>query len=188
MDASAWTAVVAAAISLGSAVAAGIQSRYSARQAEAAEQQTDLQRQQLRDAAQPYVWADFRPDLAHGSVVRLVVKNEGPTVATNVTVKFDPPLPGDLVNPSVGPQAPLSSLPPGREMAWWMDSGAVLLNDGQRHLYRVTITGTGPGGPMSPLSYDLDLQDFATAGIEAVGSLAELTKEVKKLRETVAKG
>ncbi len=95
MDASAWVAVVAAVIALASVVVAVLQARSSAQQARAAQRQTELQQKALEEAAQPYVWADFRMDAEHGYVPMLVIANEGPTVATDVEVTFDPPLPPD---------------------------------------------------------------------------------------------
>src|ERR1039457_6502232 len=41
----------------------------------------------------PYVWVDVRADDATGTLVNLVIGNSGPTVATNLRVRIDPPLP-----------------------------------------------------------------------------------------------
>ncbi len=99
MDASAIVAIVAADISLAALVAAAQQARSAKDQATSAREQvaeaqsqTALQRQMHRDAAQPYVWVDVRPDDGHGQLIKVVLQNGGPTVATDIRVTFTPPL------------------------------------------------------------------------------------------------
>ena len=62
------------------------------RAAAAAEQQTEIQMQLRKDAAQPYVWIDVRPDDMSDVLLNLVIGNSGPTVAQNVRATIDPPL------------------------------------------------------------------------------------------------
>lgn len=83
--------------------------RAAAKQAKAARDQTEIQREQVlaareqtqlqlelaRERLQPYVWADIQPDMQQGTLVYVMVGNSGPTVARNVKVTFDPPLPAD---------------------------------------------------------------------------------------------
>ncbi len=73
LDASAVVALVAAAISLAALVAsahqarsARLQARSATDQVNEARAQTELQRQIQRDAAQPYIWVDVRPDDGRG--------------------------------------------------------------------------------------------------------------------------
>jgi hypothetical protein len=169
MDASAWVAVVAALIALGTAGVTSWQARSAKtqadaakRQADAATSQTELQERVYRDSHQPYVWVDFRPDPATRQMVRLVIRNEGPTVAEDVQVTFDPPLqsPDQVVrfaeraNGLLG--SGLRSMPPGREMAWHFARGFVLFADDTGSLqYKVTISGQGPFGDMPELEYVL---------------------------------
>lgn len=94
MNASAWVAVAAAAIALIAAAVTYVQARHVKRQADAAEKQTTLQEAIFQDGRQPYVWADFRLDETQGSLMQLMVRNEGPTVARDVRILFDPPLQG----------------------------------------------------------------------------------------------
>jgi hypothetical protein len=47
------------------------------RAAKASEEQTRLQQQLRIDAAQPYVWADVRPDTEHGVLLELGIKASG---------------------------------------------------------------------------------------------------------------
>ena len=115
MDASAIIAVIAATIALAALY-------VTWRQVQAADEQTAIQREIYRDASQPYVWADVRLHQQHAGFFMLILKNEGPTVATNVTVTFTPPLPAmwrDLATVGTGdtshltPTSRFSALPPG---------------------------------------------------------------------------
>jgi hypothetical protein len=76
------------------AESAQVQSDSAKRQADAAIRQTELQEQIHRDSSQPHLSADFTLDAAQGSLLRLVVRNEGPTVAEDVRIVFDPPIRG----------------------------------------------------------------------------------------------
>jgi hypothetical protein len=69
---------------------------FTRQQARAARQQTRLQQQMREDQAQPYVWADIRPNDQSMHLIKLMIHDEGPTTATNVTVTFDPPLPCEI--------------------------------------------------------------------------------------------
>jgi hypothetical protein len=93
----AFMAAIAAAAAALAAIAALYYNQRSARAAEraagAAEEQSRIQRQLRVDAAQPYVWVDVQPDEVTSVILNLVIGNSGPTVATNVRVLIDPPLP-----------------------------------------------------------------------------------------------
>jgi hypothetical protein len=71
------------------AVAAVVALVLTAITAKAARDQTKIQQELREDAAQPYV----RTDDEHGVVMKLVVGNSGPTIATDVKVTIEPPLP-----------------------------------------------------------------------------------------------
>lgn len=160
------------------------------RAAKAAEEQASIQRQLREDAAQPYVWADVRPDEEHGVLLELIVGNSGPTIATGVKVKIEPPLPS--IPELEGAQAAqamlgqgLKSLPPGRTLRWWLGQGwSVLTKDGPQ-IHRFTITASGPFGEVPELSYDIDLAEFRGQESRAQGSLKGLTEAVTKLTEPV---
>jgi hypothetical protein len=139
--------------------------RSAVRAARAAEEQTELQRQIRIDAAQPYVWADLQPDDAQGSLVRLVVGNSGPTIATNVRVEIDPPLqaiPGMEERAEAATRALATgfrSLGPGRVHAWSLGMAWDLIRtDGPVHTF--TVYADGPFGPVPPLSYVVDLSQW----------------------------
>ncbi len=75
-----------------------------------------------KDAAQPYVWADIRPHAQHASFMMLILKNEGPTVATDVSLKINPGLPSEWArnedHEKFASMRCFDSLPPGRMMQW----------------------------------------------------------------------
>ena len=84
VDAAVWISVVAASVtvvSLPFSVRAANSARLSVREAR---RQTELQERVHRDSAQPYVWADLQGDDAQGQLLRLIVTNEGPSIATAV--------------------------------------------------------------------------------------------------------
>jgi hypothetical protein len=92
VDAAVWISVVAASVtvvSLPFSVRAANSARLSVGEAH---RQTELQERVHRDSAQPYVWADLQGDDAQGQLLRLIVTNEGPSIATAVHVTFEPPL------------------------------------------------------------------------------------------------
>lgn len=80
-------------VSAVSALIAFLAFLASVQQARIVQAQTRLQQRAHEDAAQPYLWADFIPDEEHGSFFLLVLQNQGPTTATDVSISFDPPLP-----------------------------------------------------------------------------------------------
>ncbi len=187
MDASAWIAAVSALVALLAVFVAIWQARIAAAQRAIGEQQTALQRHIRDDAAQPYVWADFRPDDEQPLLMALVVKNEGPTVATGVTIAFDPPLPDFWragVRP-VGPSGPLASMPPGRHMRWNLGASFDMLDGDLPQRFTVTINGHGPYGPFGPLRYDLDLAVYKEASAVAPGTLNGVTEAVKSLTKVL---
>ena len=153
----------------------------------AAKDQTNIQRQLRKDAAQPYVWADVEPDSGQGTLIRLVVGNAEPTMATNVRVTFDPPLPVGEKFPgrSIEGQRRLAegirSLAPGRQLRWSAGAGYEVIVDSPKVIHKVTVTADGPFGPVEPLIYDLDLQDMRDVLDQPDGNLHILTKAVEKL-------
>jgi hypothetical protein len=156
------------------------------RAATAAEEQTRIQRQLRQDASQPYVWADVRPDKEHGVLLELVIGNSGPTIAKNVRVHIEPPLP--FIEQLEGVKAAqerlaegMSSLPPGRTLRWWLGQGWNLIPKEGRAVHRFTITADGPFGPVPELAYDVDLAEFRDQEASRDGSLAGVTKAIQEL-------
>ena len=161
---------------------------FTRRQVEAAEKNTRLQRQISEDAAQPYVWVDIRLHDQHGGFLMLVLKNEGPTVATDVTIKFDPALPSSWRDGrSVGPdtsqddqRAHFQSLPPGRLMQWNLGVHHEILDSSAAPTsFSITVEATGPYGPISPLLYTIDLNEYLGAAMTVSGTPLSIVKAMK---------
>lgn len=189
MNAGDWAAIGAVGAVVTAAVALWVSiraTRAAERSAGAAEEQTKIQRQLRQDAAQPYIWADIRIDESQGVLLGLVIGNSGPTVATNVKVTIDPPFPHikELQRAAVAQERlaqGLKSLPPGRNLHFWLGQGFNLLDGAGPKVHRVTITADGPFGAVPALTYDLDLAEFEGQSGIAKGSLHLLTKAVESL-------
>ncbi len=134
MTSGGWAAVTAGAavllslaaliFTIRSAVASERAAKAAERAAAAAEAQTEIQRQIQIAAAQPYIWADIREDDSQGVLLDLLIGNSGPTVATNVRARIDPPLPthrqleeGAKAQQQLAGQG-ISALPPGAVIRW----------------------------------------------------------------------
>ncbi len=186
VDAGGWISIIAVIVAAAAAYFARQQARFARDQADAATRQTELQQQLQRDAAQPYVWADFRLDERNGVILVVVVQNDGPTVATDVRVVFDPPLEGTEPNRTLpDPARVIPSMPPGRRLVWHLDAAPDRFASALPLRYVVTITGRGPFGGMDALRYVLDLEDFRRASSIANGSLAGIEDSVKKVAEAL---
>jgi len=190
MSAEAWIAI-AAALTAGAALYFNWQSTQAAtRAARAAEDQTAIQRQLRVDAAQPYVWADLRPDDATGTLLNLVV-GSGPTVASNVRVTVDPPLPAidqlkDRAETALARLAGgIQSLAPGRVLMWSLGQGFNLLKADGSQAFTLTITAEGPFGPVTPLTHVVDPTDWKGMLDRPAGSLHQLTEAVRELSRKI---
>ena len=195
--------IVAAAIALAAVIysvksthaaqdSAGSGKRSAAaaeRAAAAAEQQTEIQLQLRKDAAQPYVWVDVRPDDVTDELLNLVIGNSGPTIAQNVRATIDPPLEAidQLKDRAETAQDLLArgirSLPPGRTLVWPLGQGFNILDGDRPKKHTVTVTADGPFGPVPPLTYVLDLMDYNGHMHRPVGSLHLLTKAVENIED-----
>lgn len=179
MSAESTIAVVAAMIALASMTAAFWQARN-------ARHQTNLQQRMLEDAAQPYVWADIRPDDRDAAFFHLTLKNEGPTVAEEVRVVIDPPLPAAW-QPSapVGPRSSdFESLPPGRIMVWNLGSANEIVATDHMQ-FDITISAKGPYGKLPPRTYRLDLSQYKGNAMRAPGTLSGVAKAITDLTKQV---
>jgi hypothetical protein len=218
--ASAWVAGIAAVIALGALIASAFQVKHARQQAKTAEeqvaiarsqaelakaqaestkhqveiarQQTELQEQIYFDARQPFVWADFRLDATQGELLQLVVRNEGPTVAHDVRVVFDPPLRGaglteglDSVNDQLA--RGFEAIPPGREVRYAFGVGHMIFAEDTEAVlqYTVTITGRGPRGDLPQLSYPLNVDELSDIAAPRLGTLEGITKAINELRKEV---
>jgi hypothetical protein len=185
-------AAVVAALSAGVALYFNLRSASAAdRSARAAEEQTKIQRQLRIDAAQPYVWADIRPDDSQGVLLNVVVGNSGPTVAEKVRVTVDPPLPAiDQLQDRVKIARTIladgiESLPPGRTLSWPLGQGFALINDKIPQSYKFTVTANGPFGAVPALTYIVDMGNWRESLNRPAGNLHQLTLAVKEVANAI---
>lgn len=190
MDAAAIVAVVAAGISLAALAAAVYQAKSAGDQVEEARAQTALQRQMHRDAAQPFVWVDVRPDEGHGQMLKVIVENSGPTVARDVRVTFHPPL-TDLHRRDrdhfTGLESGISALTPGRRMSWALGVSFEMLTEELARAHQVTVDAVGPFGPVEQLRYTLDLRQWREGSAVPPGSLHEVRNAIADIGKSLKK-
>jgi hypothetical protein len=187
-----WVAIAAALIAVVAVYFNAQSSRAAVRAARAAEVQTKIQEQLRIDAAQPYVWVDVRPDDVTGRLLNLVIGNSGPTTATNVRIRVDPPLPAidQLQERAEAAQARLaegiSSLPPGRILSWPLGQGFNLIKHTGPQAHTFTVSADGPFEPVEPLTYTIDLADLRGT-LDRPSALHQLTQAVEDLASKLGK-
>jgi hypothetical protein len=192
MNAGTWVAIIAAVIAAVAVYFNGQYTRAAERAARAAEEQTKIQQQLRTDAAQPYVWADVRPDETTGTLLNLVIGNSGPTTATIVRVRIDPPLPAidQLKERAGGAQACLAegirSIAPGRTYTWPLGQGFNLLKGSGPQAHTFTIDANGPFGPVPTTTHIVDLADMRGT-LNRPSGLYQLSKAVENLAGTLRK-
>lgn len=171
--------------------AAHEQTEIQRSQVAAAREQTELQRELARQASQPYAWADIWPDMQQGNVLHVVVGNSGPTVARNVRVTFDPPLPSseqksDLVQSVQQVLANgLRSLAPNRVIRWSLGAASDMLASEEPQVRLVRVEGEGPNGPLPILEMQIDISEWRQARDAPDGSLHHVRGEIKGLTNAV---
>jgi hypothetical protein len=189
MDASATVAAIAATIALAALY-------FTWRQVKTAEEQTSIQRMMHEEAAQPYVWSDIRPHAQHAEFMMLIVKNDGPTVASNVSVSIDPPFPQEWARDGDEgrflSRRRFAALPPGRVMQWNLGIPQQLLpspelpanGDGR---FTITIRFDGPKGPADTLSYIVDLSEYRRTAKTTPGTAMTIAKSVNDSSKALTK-
>jgi hypothetical protein len=180
MDSASWIAAI-------SAIAAFIALFFIRQQATAALAQTKLQQQMRQDQAQPYVWADIRPSEQSQHLMLLVLRNEGPTVATDVEVTFDPPLPDLIKNGEPTRAYRIAGMPPGRTMSWSLGMSPEWLNGAEPKRFTVTVTAGSSFGAVPTLSYMLDVDEYRQASATPPGTLHGITQQLKEVNKTLKK-
>ncbi|GAB3621801.1 hypothetical protein GCM10027417_30630 [Glutamicibacter endophyticus] len=168
------------------AVASKDQAASAKEQVALAKRQTETQEQLYRDQQQPYIWVDFRLDPASYWLVDLVMKNEGPTVATNVRVEIEPPIKRSEnlddwgLSDLPGFKDGFASFPPGRELRWSLGSHVDIFDEKSFTRHTITIRCDGPFGPVEPLSYVLDYADGKFIAIRNLGNLRAISDALGK--------
>lgn len=171
--------------------AAEAQTAIQKEQVDAARAQTDLQRELALQAAQPYVWADIQPDMQQGTMLQVVVGNRGPTLARDVRVMFEPPLPaGSQQSDNIATvqrvlAEGLLSLAPDRVIRWSLGAGSDLLSEETPQRRTVRVEAEGPNGPIPALEFDVDISQWRSARDAPDGSLHHLRGELKELTKAV---
>lgn len=182
-----WAAVATAR----QARSARDQTEIQREQVEVAREQTRLQRELTDEAAQPYVWADIQPDMKQGMILDLVVGNNGPTVATDVKVTFDAPLPLSAdVRKDSEPllqtlASGLRSMAPGREIRWHLGTGPDLLSEDVPQLVCIKVDAHGPHGPLPTLEVPVDISQWRQSKDSPDGSLHLVRKSIQDLAKAV---
>ncbi|ACL38166.1 hypothetical protein Achl_0163 [Pseudarthrobacter chlorophenolicus A6] len=179
---SAYGSLIAAAAAVVALIFTGIA-------AVAAYKQTRLQKQIAEDAAQPYVWVDMRPDTKQGGLLNLIVGNSGPTVATDVTVGFEPPLQMPFEDEAGHAlevlRRGIPSLPPGRTLVWNLGVAWQIVGADSPKRYKLTISAAGPFGGLKPLTYIVDVDDIRATAAVPDGSLHLVAEAVSKTNRTL---
>jgi hypothetical protein len=190
----AWAAMAAAKQAESARVqaqAAEAQTSVQREQVAASREQTQLQRDLAREALQPYVWADIQPDMQQGTMMHIVVGSSGPTIAENVRVTFDPPLPsGQQQSDKIGEvqrvlASGLRSLAPGREIRWTLGAGYDLLASAEPQVRTIRVEADGPAGPLPVVEFQVDISQWRQARDAPDGSLHHVRGSIKELTKAV---
>lgn len=202
MGAGEWVAVAAALVAVVAVGFAAVQAQAAKVQAQAAKEQvaqarrqTEIQERVYQDQQQPYVWVDYRLDPVSYTLIDLVIKNEGPTIARNVKITINPMIKrtaefhkaADLPDLQ-GFVDGFASIPPGREMRWSLGYHTEIAVQGNLGRHDVTISFDGPFGPVEPYTFVLDYADMKAASLRDPGHIGQVAKELKEIKKHVEKG
>ena len=189
MDPNTVAAIIAAIGAIASAMAAFTALVPARKAAKAAEEQTNLQLDIIRKAAQPYVWASMQPDQDSGTLFHLIIGNSGPTIARNIRVTIDPPLP-DLDSSShtmsqlqQDLREGIISLAPGDTLHWHLRPASNHIASNTTH--KITATADGPYGPLEPAEFIIRPQTLQTALAYPQGSLHSIRQELKNIDKSI---
>ncbi len=185
-----WIAVIAAVAAVAAAAAAGASVWFVREQVHEMKRQTNLQQAIAEGASAPYIWADIRLQSRNGWNLEFVIGNSGHTVATDVRVTIDPPLPADHRGAFIDAMHRrlhdgLSSLAPARTLHWTLGPSADLVNRLAPMAHRVRIDCVGPYGPVPTSDYVIDLGDFRESVARHDGSLVDVTKAIDQLTKAL---
>lgn len=191
-----WISLVAVIVAVFGLFVSGLSWRVADRSAcaadrsaTAAEAQVRLHGELSKEAAQPHVWADVRLNRYDGATIDLVVGNAGPSVALDVRITIEPPLPISLNEPGASLTRRaierlgegMQALAPGKVLHWPIGVKGTIVDRDVSQPHTFTIHATGPHGPVEPLVYVVDLADTREQAVHPDGSLHELTEAVDRL-------
>lgn len=148
--------------------------------------QSDLQQAIAEGSSSPYIWADIRLQSRNGWNLEFVIGNSGPTVATNVRVTIDPPLPTDHDRAFLDAMHQLlleglSSLAPGRTLHWILGPSGDLVNRSGSLAHHVRIACDGPYGAVAIGECTIDMADFRESVARHDGSFVDVAREIAAL-------
>jgi len=192
MDFTDFGMLIVAVLSLGVALIATVHAKNAS---VAAQEQVEVQKQIAQDDAQPYVWADIRPSIADGSHLMLHVGNSGKTLAENIRIEIDRPLPTvgltatELLQDAIGRfSTGHASLAPGRELSWGLGFGGKILQDKDEDLrFTFVVNADGPFGPVPELKYVIDMNDWRGASANVPGTLQQVSRSIKEMTKSINK-
>ena len=143
----------------------------------------------MRQAAQPYVWASIQPDQNSGTIFHLIIGNSGPTIARNIRITIDPPLP-DLDSSShlvsqmqQDLKEGIISLAPRDTLHWYLGPASKHITSDTT--YKITTTADGPYGPLEPVEFIIRPQTLQAALAYPQGSLHSIRQELKKIDKSI---
>ena len=195
----AWAAIatwVTAGVAAGAAIGA---TRLTRRQVRYAHDQVEEAKRTRENQAQPFVSVDFEPSPASHIFMDLVIRNTGPTLATNVTFEFDKPLRSTLDQadgPSLGDVAILKrgipTFPPGREYRMLFEKMPDLHETEELpREYTVTVRFSDMDQRSHELTYRLDLDIYwdwdrllVYGEHDAAKALKEMNEQLKNRKLT----
>lgn len=181
-------------VSIVAAVIALVALIYTRKAANAAAEQTQMQRQQWAEARHPAPWIDVRPDPDRSAILVAILGNSGPTIAHNVTVTFDPPIvPGEQPLRCLEAQADLrngiGSLVPGRQILWSLGVGHELLSaPGQPDEIGVSLQARAGDGTQLTEQWTLRLADirYSSGVAKSAESIARSLSSIDKTTKALA--
>lgn len=179
------------AINLATVALTGCGAMISVWSSRSAKRANELTERIHKDQSQPYVSVDLRGDKYQPTMAVLVLRNTGPTVASDAEVSFHPLLALDPQMP--GPRQldvwNVSSLAPGAEIVLPLGFGGRFFEVNQTKV-QVTISARGlEGEPIPELVYQLDVPQIArgAAGQKTINDVARAAGDIADHLRDIAK-
>lgn len=158
----------------------------SKRATQVAIEQTDLQRAIAIQARAAVVWADVRPHPDKPEVLYLMVGNTGQSVARDVRVRIDPPIPGISEGPERSRQVQdaarsgIASLVPGRVYEWRLGLvRSIVEPDTEPTVHNLMITWEDERGNPAGETFPIRVSDIWMTDVVARGSLNDVVQAIR---------
>ena len=156
--------------------------------------QLSLSRRVRREQLEPFIVVDIAPQSPASPMLNLIITNSGPTVARDVAIRVSPPL-----RTSLGPEyevrlaaavaRKIPTLPPGRSIAFFVDTGFNIFDQSRSlpTVYTFEVDCLGPFGPVQKMTYIVDLgilEDSVFNKETVVGQLTEIAEKLGRIAES----